>query len=121
MAAEADLYARANTIPGRRGGGQADAINLVAVSIGGRTRVTTIPESVIRVRLNPGAHRVWLEWEGRSIEHLVSGRAGQLQFLELVGSVWSWGINYRWEEGTPESSWPRALAFKVIADIDLRD
>ena len=97
-----------------------DARNLVVTSIDGRRRVTTIPESLIRVRLKPGEHRLALEWEGSTSEFVVTGAAGEVRFVELVGSVWSWGSSYRWENGAPESSRDRAIASKLIVDIDMR-
>ena len=97
-----------------------DSRNLVVTSIDGRRQVTTIPESLMRVRLKPGEHRLVLEWEGRSSEIVVTGAAGEVRFVELVGSVWSWGSSYRWENGALDSSRDRAIASKLIADIDMR-
>lgn len=68
-----------------------DAIHPAVVSFDGRTRVTTIPESLIRVRLKPGEHRLKVEWDGRSTERVISGAAGEVRFVELVGWFWSWG------------------------------
>ncbi len=97
-----------------------DARNLVVTSIDGRRQVTTIPESLMRVRLKPGEHRLVLEWEGRASEIVVTGAAGEVRFVELVGSVWSWGSSYRWANGALDSSRDRAIASKLIADIDMR-
>jgi hypothetical protein len=97
-----------------------DARNLVVTSIDGRRQVTTIPESLMRVRLKPGEHRLVLEWEGRASEIVVTGAGGEVRFVELVGSVWSWGSSYRWENGALDSSRDRAIASKLIADIDMR-
>lgn len=51
---------------------------------------------------------------------MVAGAAGEVRFVELVGSVWSWGSTYRWENGALESARERAIASKLIADIDMR-
>lgn len=90
------------------------------VSLDGRTRVTTIPESLIRVRLKPGEYRLSVEWDGRSTQHVVSGAAGEVRFVELVGWFWSWGGEYHWEAGSPEGSRSRAMSSKLIADLDMR-
>jgi hypothetical protein len=97
-----------------------DARNLVVTSIDGRRQVTTIPESLVRIRLKPGEHRIALSWEGTSSDIVVAGAAGEVRFVELVGSVWSWGSTYRWENSALESARERAIASKLIADIDMR-
>ncbi|MEQ1803846.1 MAG: hypothetical protein ABL900_00565 [Burkholderiaceae bacterium] len=97
-----------------------DTIKPTIVSIDERTRVTTIPESIVRIRLKPGEHRLAVEWDGRSVERVVSGAAGEVRFVELVGRFWTWGGEFRWEEGLPQELRPRAAASKLIADIDLR-
>ena len=98
----------------------ADARNLVVVSLDGHIRVTTIPESLIRVRLKPGEHRLAIERDGRTTELTVSGAADEVRFVEVVGRAWTFGDDYRWEAGSPEISQPRAVASKLIADVDLR-
>lgn len=97
-----------------------DARNLVVASIDGRQQVTTIPESLVRIRLKPGEHRLALSWEGSSSDLVVTGAGGEVRFVELVGSVWSWGGTYRWETGALDSARDRAIASKLIADIDMR-
>ncbi len=97
-----------------------DTIKPTIVSIDGRTRVTTIPESIMRIRLEPGEHRLAVEWEGRSAEQVVSGAAGEVRLVELVGRFWTWGGEFHWEEESPQASQPRAAASKLIADIDMR-
>lgn len=42
-----------------------DTANRVPVAVDDRTPVLTIPDSLVRVRLQPGSHRVALDWEGR--------------------------------------------------------
>lgn len=97
-----------------------DASKPAVVSLDGRTRVTTIPESLMRVRLKPGEHRLAVEWDGRSTERVVSGAAGEVRFVELVGWFWSWGGEFHWEEGSLQASRPRAISSKLIADLDMR-
>ena len=98
----------------------ADASKRAVVTLDGRTRVTTIPESIMRIRLKPGEHRVAVEWDGGSAEQLFSGAAGEVRFVELVGRFWSWGGEFHWEEGSPQASRPRAMSSKLIADLDMR-
>lgn len=97
-----------------------DASNRVPLVVDGRARILTIPESLVRIRLTPGDHRLALEWGGRILEQPVSGAGGEVRFVELVGSVWSWTSSYHWEEGSLANSRERALRSKLIADLDLR-
>jgi hypothetical protein len=97
-----------------------DLRNLVIVSFDERTRVATIPESLTRVRMKPGEHRLTVEWRGRVTEWRVSGAAGEVRFAELVTPAWAWHSHFHLEEGSPEASRGRAQSARLIADIDLR-
>ena len=97
-----------------------DAINLVNVVVDERKSITTIPESVVRIRLTPGEHRVAVQWDGKKDTLMVSGAAGELRFVELVGMVWAWGGEYRLARDDVEASRARAYASKLIADVDLQ-
>lgn len=97
----------------------ADAANRVPVSIGGLESVVTIPESLVRVRVAPGSLRLSFEWEGRREHHLLSGKAGDVLFVELVGSLWAWNPNYRWEAGQGAEVRQRATNSRLIADLVL--
>jgi hypothetical protein len=63
-----------------------DASMVVPVTLDGTSGVATIPESLARLRLKPGAHRLSAQWEGRSVDISFQGRAGDLRVVELVGS-----------------------------------
>jgi hypothetical protein len=97
-----------------------DTGNQVVVNADGRARVTTIPESLTRLRVPAGPHRLVLEWEGKAVEFDVQGAVGEVRYVELVGSVWSWGSRYQWEAGSAAQSPSRAMVCKLIADVDLR-
>lgn len=97
-----------------------DASVVVPVTVDGAASATTIPVSLVRLRLKPGAHRVSAQWEGRSIDVSVEGRAGDLRVVELVGSGWAWGTSFGWQMAQAESVKARAQASKLVADLDLR-
>ena len=97
-----------------------DASVVVPVTVDGAASATTIPVSLVRLRLKPGAHRVSALWEGRSIDVSVEGRAGDLRVVELVGSGWAWGTSFSWQMAQAESVKARAQASKLVADLDLR-
>lgn len=95
----------------------ADSRNAVPVSMDNTTLITTVPESLIRFRVKPGDHQLALTWNGRRSEKVVSGAAGEVRFVELAGSDWSWGTKYEWADGSPETSISKARASKLIADF----
>jgi len=93
---------------------------VVPVTLDGAAGVVTIPESLARLRLKPGAHRLSAQWEGRTVDISVQGRAGDLRVVELVGSGWTWGTSFSWETVQADEGKSRAQASKLVADLDLR-
>lgn len=96
-----------------------DTGNRVPVFIDEQPAVSTIPYSMVRVRLRPGSHQVVIEWEGKRYVKSVNAFAGEVLFVEVDGSVWSWGSTYRWAEPDAEGARQRALRTKLVADINL--
>lgn len=97
-----------------------DASVVVPVTVDGAASAATIPVSLVRLRLKPGAHRVSAQWDGRSVDVNIEGRAGDLRVVELVGSGWTWGTSFEWQMAQAESVRTRAQASKLVADLDLR-
>ena len=95
----------------------ADAANQVAFKVDAGPSVLTIPESVVALRLRPGSHRLSLTWDGVEVDHVIEGKAGDVQFVQLVGSVLAWRSSYRWETGRDDDTRQLALKAKLIADI----
>ncbi len=96
----------------------ADAIHRVDISVNDR-QVGTVPESFIRARLRPGAHRLVVDWEGRRAELSVQGAAGELRFVELVGTSLAWGSRFEWAAGDAASARTRAAQCRLVADLAL--
>jgi hypothetical protein len=94
-----------------------DARNAVRLTPDMGAAIVTVPESLVRLRLKPGSHTLAADWdEGRtSID--IGGAAGEVVFVELVGSVWSWGSSYRLERGDPTESRARAAPLRLVADV----
>lgn len=67
----------------------ADAVNVVPISIDGGPEVQTVPQSFVRRRLRPGEHRLEFEWNGRRSAYPISGAAGDVRFVQIVGSLWA--------------------------------
>ncbi|MGM9488078.1 hypothetical protein [Ideonella sp. YS5] len=94
----------------------ADAKNLVRVSTSDGPAVDTVPNSFARLRLAPGAHRLTATWADGSVSLDVSGSAGDVVFVELIGSTWAWGSRYRMGPGGPVGSHERAAKLRLVAD-----
>lgn len=97
-----------------------DATVVLPFTVDGLASAATIPESLVRVRLRPGEHKVSTQWKGQGLEIAVHGRAGDLRAIELIGSDWPWGTRFRWAPAQPEEIKSRAQASKLVADLDLR-
>jgi hypothetical protein len=97
-----------------------DASVVVPVTVDGAVSAATIPDSLLRLRLKPGAHRLVAQWEGQSVDIAVEGRAGDLRVVELVGSGWAWGTRFSWNAVQVDAVQSRARASKLVADLDLR-
>ena len=94
-----------------------DARNVVRLTPDLGSVIATVPESFVRLRLKPGSHTLAADWDEGSTTLDVTGKAGEVMFIELIGSVWSWGSSYRLEIGDPAESRARALGLRLVADI----
>lgn len=88
-----------------------DASVLVPVTVDGEVSASTIPDSLVSLRLKPGSHRVSAPWDGQTVE---------ISVVDLIGSGWSWGNRFKWEPAQVEAVKARAHSSKLVADLDLR-
>lgn len=95
-----------------------DKANRVPVFVDDQPAVLTIPDSMVRVRLRPGNHQVVIEWEAKRYVKSVNARAGEVLFVEVDGSVWSWGSTYMWAEPDADGARKRAFRSKLVADVN---
>lgn len=94
-----------------------DARNIVQVSRNGAPAVDMVPESFARWRLPAGSHRISVTWPEGSSTLDVTGAAGEVVFVEVIGSVWAWGSQYRLERGDAAESRRRAATLRLVADV----
>ncbi len=94
-----------------------DTANVVRISSSGTSSVDTVPESFARWRLPAGSHRLTVTWPEGSASLDVSGVAGEVVFVEVIGSAWVWGSSYRLERGDAAESRQRAVSLRLVADI----
>lgn len=94
-----------------------DTQNLVRIGREGGPAVDMVPESFARWRLPAGHHRLTVTWPEGSATLDISGGAGEMVFVEVIGSVWAWGSDYRLERGDAAESRQRAVALRLVADV----
>lgn len=94
-----------------------DTQNVVRVSADGVGAVDTVPETFARWRLPAGSHRLTVTWPGGKDGLEVTGAAGEVVFVEVIGSVWAWGSSYRLEHGDAGQSRQRAMRLRLVADV----
>lgn len=95
----------------------ADTKNVVKVSSDGASAVDTVPESFARWRMPAGSHRLTVTWPEGSASLDLAGAAGEVVFVEVIGSLWVWGSNYRLERGSAAESRRRAMPLRLVADV----
>lgn len=94
-----------------------DRRNAVRLTPDSGPAIVTVPESLVRLRLKPGPHTLAADWDEGRASMDITGAAGEIVFVELVGSVWSWGSSYRLERGDPTASRARAVPLRLVADV----
>ena len=95
-----------------------DAWITVALAVDGVDGAMSIPESLVRIRLKPGMHRLSVRWDAGTAHLEVSGAAGDVRFVELIGRGWAWRNSFNWRLADAQELQARALASKLVADID---
>lgn len=94
-----------------------DGLFVVRVSTEGSAPVDLVPESFARWHLRPGAHCLDLAWPDGTARLDISGNAGEVLFVEVIGMAWAWGSSYRLEVGDPHGSRERAAQLRLVADV----
>ena len=94
-----------------------DAVNQVRLTVDGGAPVVTTPESFVRMRMRPGPHTFAAAWSEGTAELAVTGSAGDVRVVELVGSVWAWGSTYRLEHGDVAEGRSRVARLRLVADV----
>lgn len=94
-----------------------DAANQVRLTVDGGEPMVMTPESFVRLRMRPGSHTITAVWSEGSTELAVTGAAGEMRVVELVGSVWAWGSTYRLEHGDAAKGRSRVSRLRLVADL----
>ncbi|GHC92891.1 hypothetical protein GCM10007320_43410 [Pseudorhodoferax aquiterrae] len=99
--------------------GWADGAVVVRVRAASHPAVETLPDTLVRLRLRPGAHVLALEFRDQTDEIGVRGEAGQVRFVRLLSFGLSWRGRYRWTDEGAESLRRRAAKTRLVADVVL--
>lgn len=94
----------------------ADAHLLVSVSADDGQPLETLPYSFVVLRLGPGEHRLRASWRVGKADLAISGQAGEILYVELIGWAWKSSAEYRLESGDA-STRARAATLKLVGII----
>ena len=97
-----------------------DGRHFVKVQADGGATVETLPNTMIRYKLKPGAHAITFEFEGQRPAVAVEGNAGEVWFVRLDGMVWAWKSTFTWATEAQDAIRERALKARLIADSMVR-
>lgn len=94
-----------------------DTKHALELTTPGAAPLQTVPETFARWRLQPGPHALTLAWSEGEATLDIDGRTGEVLFVEVIGTVWAWGSNYRLELADAVESRMRAQRLRLVADV----
>lgn len=94
----------------------ADSIRLLSFRVDRQEPIATLPRSFARLRLEPGAHTLAFEWDGRTHRQTIFGRSGDVLFIKLAASSLPWDGSIHWSLADPVGSRERAAKSRLVAD-----
>lgn len=97
-----------------------DGRHFVKVRADGGRAVETLPDTMVRMTLKPGRHTITFEFEGLGRSTTVEGKAGELRFVRIDGTVWAWKSTYEWASEPEGAIRERALRARLVADVAAR-
>ena len=97
--------------------GWGDTRHLVAVSVDDSGPIETVPQSMVRMRLRAGVHRIAYDFEKDRGVIQVSGTPGEVRFIRLSGDFWVWGGSFGWSHEDEEVAKWRARRTRLVADL----
>lgn len=97
-----------------------DGRNFVKVYPDGGPGIETLPDTMIRLKFKPGQHTIAFEFEGKRQSTTVQGRAGDVRFVRVDGTVWSWKSSYEWVAEPEAAICERAVKARLVADVVVR-
>lgn len=96
-----------------------DGRNFVKVQADNGPFAETLPDTMVRIKLQPGAHTIAFEVDGQRLSTKVQGQAGEVRFVRIDGTVWAWKSSYEWAAEPEAEIRERARKARLVADIRL--
>lgn len=94
-----------------------DANRAIPLVVDNQAPITTVPRSLVRLRLRPGVHLLSAAWDNRLAGFRVFGGPGEVQYVELNGMQWAWRTDYWFEQVADDDGQVQAARSKLIADV----
>lgn len=80
----------------------------------------TVPDSMIRLRVKAGDHRVSFKVGGKSFDRSISGMEGDVLMLGISGTDWPWGAqSHAWADDSDDQVKRKAMRSRLIGDMSL--
>jgi hypothetical protein len=95
----------------------ADGRNVLKVSVDDGIEAETVPRSMVRLKLPPGRHVFSFEFDGTRHSTAIVGKAGEVRFIGLSGSVWAWHSSFDWATEPEAAIRLSAARSRLVADI----
>lgn len=96
-----------------------DGRNFVKVQADNGPVAETLPDTMVRIRLRPGAHTIAFEFEGQRQSTGVQGQAGDARFVRVDGTVWAWKSRDEWAADPEATIRDRARKARLVADLQV--
>jgi hypothetical protein len=95
----------------------ADGRNFVKIRADSAAAIATLPNTMVRFKLKPGAHTITFDFEGQSKSIAVDGKAGDLRFVRVDGVVLFSKSTYQWASEPEAAIRERAIKARLLADV----
>ncbi len=97
--------------------GWADGSHRIPVTVDGGPETETVPRSLVRIQLQPGAHALAFEWHGTRFTQPLQLSAGEVRFVALQADGWLGGARYSWAPLEPAHAKELASLTRLVADL----
>ena len=95
-----------------------DGHHPLEISVDGGTEMETVPNSMIRLRVKAGSHRISFSVGGKAFDRTISGMAGEVRLVGITGTDWSWGSSsHSWSDDSDDQIKRQARRSRLIKDI----
>ena len=95
-----------------------DSRELLRLSVDGRPAdIETTPDSLVRLRLAPGEHRLAFEHAGQQRSTEVAGAAGEVRLLWIRREPWSFARELLWGAEPESATRERVPQTRLVSDM----